>query len=106
MDKEHLTKFLNYIEGFTQRIMAHFPDSRDFISDEKTVIITRFLELASVQPTTRPSQISVIDYMMISSLNRERQKSYSGVEDEIKRTTPEECVDSLKERTRFGEINL
>ena len=58
-------------------------------------MLERFPELASVQPKSQPSQISVVEHTLTSSLNKERRKSYSGVENEIKRSTPKECVDSV-----------
>ena len=96
MNKKRFAEFSNYLEGFTQRIISHYPDSRDFVNDEKTQMLQRFPELASVQPESQPRQISVIEYTLTSSLNKERRKSYWGVENEIKRNTPEECVDSVK----------
>ena len=95
MNKKRFAEFSNYLEGFTQRIISHYPDSRDFVNDEKTQMLQRFPELASVQPESQPRQISVIEYTLTSSLNKERRKSYWGVENEIKRNTPEECVDSV-----------
>ena len=95
MNKKRFTEFSNYLEGFTQRITSRFPDSRDFVNDEKTQMLERFPELASVQPKSQPSQISVVEHTLTSSLNKERRKSYSGVENEIKRSTPKECVDSV-----------
>lgn len=95
MNKKRFAEFSNYLEGFTQRITSRFPDSRDFVNDEKTQMLERFPELASVQAKSQPSQISVIEHTLTSSLNKERRKSYSGVENEIKRSTPKECVDSV-----------
>ena len=95
MNKKRFADFSNYLEGFTQRITSRFPDSRDFVNDEKTQMLERFPELASVQSKSQPSQISVIEHTLTSSLNKERRKSYSGVENEIKRSTPKECVDSV-----------
>ena len=95
MNKKRFTDFSKYLEDFTQRIVERFPDSSDFIANEKVYMLERFPELASVQPESRPSQISVIEYTFTSSLNNERRKSYFDVEDDIKRSTPEECVDSV-----------
>ena len=95
MNKKRLTDFSKYLDDFTQRIVERFPDSSDFIENEKVNMLERFPELASVQPKSRPSQISVIEYTLTSSLNNERRKSYFDVEDDIKRSTPEECVDSV-----------
>ena len=95
MNKKRFTEFSHYLEGFTQRIISRFSDSRDFVNDEKTQVLKRFPELGSVQPKSQPRQISVIEYTLTSSLNKERRKSYLGVENEIKRNTPEECVDSV-----------
>ena len=47
----------------------------DFIKKEKTEMLERFPELASVQAESRSSQISVIEYTLKSSLNKERQKA-------------------------------
>ena len=95
MNKKRFTEFSNYLEGFTQRIVTRFPESGDFVNDEKREMLERFPELASVQPKSQPSQIPIIEYTLKSSLNEERRKSYCGVEDQIKRDTPEECVDSV-----------
>ena len=95
MNKKRFTDFSKYLEDFTQRIVQCFPDSSGFIENEKAYMLERFPELASVQPKSRPSQISVIEYTLTSSLNNERRKSYVDVEDDIKRSTPEECVDSV-----------
>ena len=95
MNKKRFAEFSNYLEGSTQRIISRYPDSRYFVNDEETQILGRFPELASVQPKRQPSQTSVIEYTLTSSLNKERRKSYWGVENEIKRNTPEECVDSV-----------
>ena len=95
MNKKRFTDFSKYLEDFTQRIVQCFPDSSGFIENEKAYMLERFPELASVQPKSRPSQISVIEYTLTSSLNNERRKSYVDVEDDIKRSTPEACVDSV-----------
>ena len=95
MNKKRFAEFSNYLEAFTQRIIERYPDSRDFVDDEKTQMLGRFPELASVQPRSQASQISVIERTLTSSLNKERRKSYLGVENEIKRSTPKECVDSV-----------
>ena len=95
MNKKRFTDFSKYLEDFTQRIVERFPDSKDFIENEKVNMLERFPELACVQPKSQPSQISVIEYTLTSSLNIERRKSYFDVEDDIKRSTPEECVDSV-----------
>jgi len=86
MNKKRFEEFSNYLEGFTQRIISRFPDSRDFVNDEKTQMLGRFPELVSVQSRSQPRQISVIEYTLASSLNEERRKSYWGVENEIKRS--------------------
>lgn len=57
---------------------ALFCDSRDFIKNEK-MMLTTLSKLVSVQLTRRPSQISVIQYTLTSSLNKERRKSFSKV---------------------------
>ena len=95
MNKKRFAEFSNYLEGFTQRIISRYPDSRDFVNDEKRQMLGRFPELESVQLNNQPRQISVIEYTLTSSLNKERRKSYWGVENEIKRNTPEECIDSV-----------
>ena len=95
MNKKRFTDFSKYLEDFTQRIVKRFPDSSGFIENEKTSMLERFPELACVQPESRSSQISVIEYTLTSSLNNERRKSYFDVENDIKRSTPEECADSV-----------
>ena len=49
MNKKRFTEFLNYLEGFTQRIVTRFPESGDFVNDEKREMLERFPELAYVQ---------------------------------------------------------
>ena len=41
MNKKRFTEFSNYLEGFTQRIVMRFPESRDFVNDEKTQMLER-----------------------------------------------------------------
>lgn len=62
----------------------------------KRHMLERFPELSSShQPKSRPNQMSVIEYTLKSPLNQERRKNYFGIENEIKRNTPEECVNSV-----------
>ena len=49
MNKKRFTEFSNYLEGFTQRIVERFSDSKDFVNDEKTQMLGRFPELVSFQ---------------------------------------------------------
>lgn len=88
MNKKHFTEFWNYLEGFTQRTMTRFPDSKDFINDEKK-------QLASVQPKSKASHISVIEYTLTSSLKKRKTKKLLGCWRWNKKRTPEECVDSV-----------
>ena len=35
MDKKTFSRFVNHLEGFTQRIIEHYPNTKDFI-EQKT----------------------------------------------------------------------
>ena len=96
MNKKRLTEFSIYLEDFTQRIVRNFPDTMDFIENEKKQMGQIFPEVASCQP----SQIESIEYTMKSSVNKERQKSYFGVENELKRDTPEQCIEAINTLSR------
>ena len=113
MNKKRFAEFSNYLEGFTQRIILRYPDSRDFVNDEKTQMLGRFPELASVQPESQPRQISVIECTLTSLMKFHRlvleylrllqcelplnffQKNFSMIETVV-----------VKERRRFGKINI
>ena len=100
MNKKCLTEFSIYLEDFTQRIVRNFPDTMDFIENEKKQMVEIFPEVASCQPTSKPSHIESIEYTMKSSVNKERRKSYFGVENELKRDTPEQCIEAINTLSR------
>ena len=100
LNKKRLTEFSIYLEDFTQRILRNFPDTMDFIENEKKQMVEIFPEVASCQPTSKPSQIESIEYTMKSSVNKERRKSYFGVENELKRDTPEQCIEAINTLSR------
>jgi len=52
--------------------MTRFPDSKDFINDEKK-------QLSSVQPKSKASHISVIEYTLTSSLKKKKDEKATGV---------------------------
>ena len=95
MNKRRFIAFSNYLEAFTQRMVMQFPDSRDFVDSEKRDMLDRLPELGYIQSTSRPSQISVFEYTLKTSVNKQRRQSYFDVEDYMKRDTPEDCVDSI-----------
>ena len=45
MNKKTFTDFANYLEAFTQRIVEKYPETVNFIEDEKRIMLERFLQL-------------------------------------------------------------
>ena len=77
MNKKRFTAFANHLELFTQRIVTNFPDTQQFIENEKKEIVEKFPEIVlkpKSQPS-QPSQITVIRCTMKSSVNPERRKA-------------------------------
>ena len=106
MNKKRLTEFSNYLEAFTQRIVIRFPNAQDFVDNETTQMVERFPELIPTEVESRPSEISRIKHALDSSVSEEKRKDYFGVEEEIKRDTPEECVQSInKLSTAIGSAH-
>ena len=56
MNKKRFTEFANYFEGFTQRIVIHFPNTKDFVYNENKEMLEKFPELAtSANPSSGQS---------------------------------------------------
>ncbi|KAJ7322022.1 hypothetical protein OS493_033418 [Desmophyllum pertusum] len=99
MNKKRFTEFASYVEGFTQRIIIHFPNAKDFVDNEKKEMLEKFPELAtSSNPSSRQSQFDVVKYTLDSSVNNERRMCYHDVE--IKMNSPEECVETINTLAR------
>ena len=69
MNRKRLQEFSNYLEGFTQRIVQRFPDSTNFIQEEKCQMLERYPELAGVNELqqSQDQTIEVINEMNNSS---------------------------------------
>lgn len=94
MNKGRFTEFASYLESFTQRMVVQFPDTKDFVNEEKVQMLAKFPELAASQQSSQArSQYDVVKYTLDSSINNKRRMCYHEVE--IKRDTPEQCVDTL-----------
>ncbi|KAJ7337846.1 hypothetical protein OS493_008004 [Desmophyllum pertusum] len=99
MNKKRFMEFASYVEGFTQRIIIHFPNAKDFVDNEKKEMLEKFPELAtSSNPSSRQSQFDVVKYTLDSSVNNERRMCYHDVE--IKMNSPEECVETINTLAR------
>ncbi|KAJ7318443.1 hypothetical protein OS493_037964, partial [Desmophyllum pertusum] len=73
MNKKRFTEFASYVEGFTQRIIIHFPNAKDFVDNEKKEMLEKFPELAtSSNPSSRQRQFDVVKFTLDSSVNNER----------------------------------
>ena len=102
MNKKRFTEFASYLEGFTQRIVIHFPNTKDFVYNEKKKMLEKFPELAtSSNPSSGQSKFDVVKYKLDSSVNNERRMCYRNVE--IKTSSPEECVETVNTLARAVE---
>ena len=100
MNKKRFTEFSNYLEAFTQRLVAHFPNVKNYVEEEKRQMLAKYPELVPDTSPSKTNQSSVIEYTLKSSLNKERRRDYFGVEYEIERSTPEDCVASINTVSR------
>ena len=77
-----------------QKIVARFPNTKDFVDDEKKQMMERLPELVPTEVENCPSEISLVKYALDSSMRKERRRVHFSVEEEIRRSTPEECIQS------------
>ena len=77
-----------------QKIVTRFPNTKDFVDDEKKQMMERLPELVPTEVENRPSEISLVKYALDSSMRKERRRVHFRVEEEITRSTPEECIQS------------
>lgn len=77
-----------------QKIVTRFPNTKDFVDDEKKQMMERLPELVPTEVENRPSEISLVKYALDSSMRKERRRVHFSVEEEIRRSTPEECIQS------------
>ena len=77
-----------------QKIVTRFPNTKDFVDDEKKQMMERLPELVPTEVENRPSEISLVKYALDSSMRKERRRVQFRVEEEIRRSTPEECIQS------------
>ena len=73
-----------------QKIVTRFPNTKDFVDDEKKQMMERLPELVPTEVENRPS----VKYALDSSMRKERRRVHFSVEEEIRRSTPEECIQS------------
>ena len=99
MNRKRFTQFGNYLEAFTQRIVIHFPNGKDFVENERKEMLKKFPELAtSSNPSSGRNGFDVIEYTLKSTVNEERHKCYHEIE--IKRDSPEDCVETINTLSR------
>ena len=97
MQRARFIEFRNHIEGFMERVVNNFPRAKDFVEMEKTQMLEKFPELSSSSKSTssKTNQYDLVKYALSSSVNNTRRMYYHNLEDQIKRSTPEDCVQSL-----------
>ena len=94
MNKKRFSDFANYLEGFTQRIVERYPNTTGFIDHEKRLMLERFPEVGlNAKESQQRNQYDAVKQTLDLSVNTERSKCYHGIE--IKRETPENCVESI-----------
>ena len=94
MNKKRFIDFVNYLEGFTQRIVERYQNTTDFIYHEKSQMLERFPEVGlNTEETQQRNRYDAVKETLDLSVNTERSKCYHGIE--IKRETPENCVESI-----------
>ena len=94
MNKKRFIDFVNYLEGFTQRIIERYPNTTGFIHHEKSQMLERFPEVGlNAEETQQRNRYDAVKETLDLSVNTERSKCYHGIE--IKRETPENCVESI-----------
>ena len=81
MDKKTFSRFVNHLEGFTQRIIEHYPNTKDFIEQEKRDMLEKFPQLG--QKTCPPPKqgFEMVKDTLLRSINTERQKCYQAVDE-------------------------
>ena len=94
MDKKTFSRFVNHLEGFTQRIIERYPNMKDFIEQEKRGMLENFLNSGKRCLLLRSRDLKWSDTLQ-RSINTGRQKCYQAVDEDIKRETPEDCITSL-----------
>ena len=69
-----------------QKIVTRFPNTKDFVDDEKKQMMERLPELVPTEVENRPSEISLVKYALDSSMRKERRRVHFSVEEEIRRS--------------------
>ena len=104
MNKKRFAQFSQHLESFTQRIVTQFPATVDFIDNEKRDMAEKYPELLGVVEEKRKRDkkdiIAMVAFTLRESVNPERRINFFGIEHEVKRDTPEECVDSINKLTK------
>lgn len=105
MNKKRFEEFANYLEAFTQRLTKSFPHCNNFVFNEKREMLERFPELSTRQHQRQPQQSqrdqqAVVKLALTSTCDPERRKDYFGVEDTVKRETPEDMIQSINTLSR------
>ena len=102
MNRKRFQEFSNYLEGFTTRIVERFPDSANFIEEEKRQMLERYPELTGVKKPrqSQDEKIKVINLNLKTSYNPRKREDFFGIEENLKRETPEEVIESINYLTR------
>ena len=95
MDKKTFSRFVNHLEGFTQRIIERYPNTKDFIEQEKRGMFEKFPQLGQKMSPPPKQGFEMVKDTLLRSINTERQKCYQAVDEDIKRETPEDYTTSL-----------
>ena len=95
MDKKTFSRFVNHLEGFTQRVIERYPNTKDFIEQEKRGMFEKFPQLGQKMSPPPKQGFEMVKDTLHRSINTERQKCYQAVDEDIKRETPEDCITSL-----------
>ena len=94
MNKKRFIDFANYLEGLTRRIVERYPNTADFIYHEKSQMLERFPEVGlKTEETQQRNPYDAVKATLDLSVNTERSKCYHSIE--LKRETPENCVESI-----------
>ena len=94
MNKKRFIDFANYLEGSTQRIVERYPNTADFIYHEKSQMLERFPEVGlKTEEIQQRNPYDAVKATLDLSVNTERSKCYHNIE--LKRETPENCVESI-----------
>ena len=95
MNKKTFSQFVNHLEGFTQRIIIRYPDSKEFIEQEKREMLEKFPQLGQTTPPPQKQIFEMVKETLHRSINVERRKCYHSLDQDVKRETPEDCINSL-----------